>query len=497
MEETAEPVYNYDDDDGNQSDWWNPRATAWGPKPSALLSIICSYVVIREVLKDEKSKTASKVIGRVLLSMSISDIVFSFAWFLSTWPTPKGDEYWYLHQNSGNTATCTIQGFLYQFGFVASPLFNMSLAIFYLLIVKYNYNEKRLSHLEKWVQGSIWTFTLVASIYPIPLGLYNNNWEICWLDSYPPDCKDSWTYGDDEADCIRGDNAWIHGLFFLVFPSWFCLLVVSFTFLVLLRTIRQMENKSRMYAGTISKMNVLAVAPRRRSSSLRVINRNKSKLVAQRAMMYAVAFLFTYSLATVTSSRWYTTGKYNTVFDFCSFILLPLQGFFNFIVFASVRSVMKTPEGRLLRRIVFGCGESRFMKTICKFVSRCCGCGCGCGCCVVIETVPTGSADFGFSAELTDPDVGVSNRFFTRNFHNSSSFFTATTKSKTSRSTEKIEGVDEPDIMLESSSSSSDEESIELPSAAPDGSSTADDRQEKASNDEAWTSEQEETEPGY
>lgn len=368
-----------EDDDGNQSDWWNPRATAYGPKPSALVSIVCSYVVIREVLKDHKKlppssshhgcrtanssskSTASKAIGKILLSMSVSDIIYSLAWFLSTWPSPKGDEYWYLYQNVGTTATCTFQGFLYQFGFVASPLFNMNLAVFYLLIVKYNFTENRLKQLEKWVHGIIWLFVLIASLYPIPLQLYNNNWEFCWFDSYPPDCKDSWTYGD-EADCTRGDNAWIHGLFFLIFPSWFCLLVVSVTFFVLLRTIQQAENRNSLYGSS----GVFVVENKREQSTSNIrqrqrrrtsINRNKSKLVAKRALMYAVAFLFTYSLAFVTSVRWYTTGKYNTAFDFCSYFLLPLQGFFNFFVFAWYRQSMKTKEGQILRRIIFSLGN--------------------------------------------------------------------------------------------------------------------------------------------
>ena len=53
------------------------------PKPMAFLSMVGSYISIREVLVDHKLKRG-KAIPRTLLALSVSDIVFSFGWFLTT-----------------------------------------------------------------------------------------------------------------------------------------------------------------------------------------------------------------------------------------------------------------------------------------------------------------------------------------------------------------------------------------------------------------------------
>ena len=61
-------------------------ALAMAPKCSSLFSIIGSGLIVMEVLKDPKKQKLTY--HRILLGMSLFDILISSAWFLSTWPVP-------------------------------------------------------------------------------------------------------------------------------------------------------------------------------------------------------------------------------------------------------------------------------------------------------------------------------------------------------------------------------------------------------------------------
>jgi len=213
------------------------------PQVASVISIIGSFVVMREVLIDHKEKKG-KAIPRILFALCIADLVFSSGWILATWPSPK--ELDYLWFNIGNQATCDFQAFLLNFGLLASPLFNISLAFFCLLMVRYKWSDERLRTIEPWVHGGIWTFSLVCAIFPIYLGIYNNAWTVCWFESSPAGCKDSFRYGD-EATCERGDNAWLYAVAFTVFPVMTCV-VLSFVIMGMLYCfVRRTESRTRKY----------------------------------------------------------------------------------------------------------------------------------------------------------------------------------------------------------------------------------------------------------
>eukprot|EP00539_Tryblionella_compressa_P014857 CAMPEP_0178849472 /NCGR_PEP_ID=MMETSP0746-20121128/19951_1 /TAXON_ID=913974 /ORGANISM="Nitzschia punctata, Strain CCMP561" /LENGTH=76 /DNA_ID=CAMNT_0020514661 /DNA_START=791 /DNA_END=1021 /DNA_ORIENTATION=+ len=66
-----------------ESSWVeNPILVAVSPKIPALLSMIASYVLLREVIMELKSPNnrTCKPLLRFLLSMSISDIFLSMPW---------------------------------------------------------------------------------------------------------------------------------------------------------------------------------------------------------------------------------------------------------------------------------------------------------------------------------------------------------------------------------------------------------------------------------
>jgi hypothetical protein len=165
----------YEEDDDDYVITAKDKASAILPKITSLLSILGSSCIIAEVVAEHK-RGRGKATNRLLFSMSVSDIIFSTAWFFSTWAAPKDADY--IWNPVGTTATCEAQGFMVQLGWTATPLFNICLSWYYLLMVRYNWHEVRLKRLDPWVHGSIWALSLTLAIFPIPMDLYNNTWEV-------------------------------------------------------------------------------------------------------------------------------------------------------------------------------------------------------------------------------------------------------------------------------------------------------------------------------
>ena len=145
------------------------RALAIVPKVTSSLSIPCSVAIIYEVVSDHRKGRGTNSIQRVLVGMSIVDILASSAWFLSTWATPKENGWPYA---VGNQASCNYQGFLLQIA-IGAPLYNSSLALFYTLIIKLRWSDKQIWRIEKWVHSFILTFTVGTSFLLLFLEQYN------------------------------------------------------------------------------------------------------------------------------------------------------------------------------------------------------------------------------------------------------------------------------------------------------------------------------------
>ncbi|CAB9505950.1 expressed unknown protein [Seminavis robusta] len=336
------------------------------PKPFALLSVICSYVMIREVVEDQRSaRHNGSPIKRVLLSMAIADVSFSIGYFLGTWPAPP-DMPDSTIMNYGTVASCEFQGFIILLGYVASILGGAALSVYYLLVVRLGKSDRDLHRIERWVLPSIWIVALGWAIYPIPLDLYNFGLEVCFLESVPEICS-----GDE---CIRGSDTTFHQLALALLPILSMCLSVGIMIAIYVK-VRYVENMSKKYATSIHNPSSGHHMSARssidshtqhsnhaQSERHSAVNRQKSLAVARQGMFYILAFLLTYFFPLVAAVRYAIFGTWNDVFDdFAYGIFVPSAGTLNFLVFARLRSPMKTPEGRVLRSM-FCCTCLRSMR---------------------------------------------------------------------------------------------------------------------------------------
>lgn len=222
-------------------------------------------------------------------------------------------------------------------------------------MVRFNWTEQQLLRIEPWLQGSVWTFALAAAIFPIPLGLYNNVWQICWFNAYPYGCQESYQYGEENSTCTRGDNAGLYAMVFTAFPAWACIIAGIVIMVLMYLSVRSVEQRVSRYAGSVDSGSALRNSMSIEDRRCHQVNRQRSRAVAVQAMLYVLAFLLTYSLDAVNSILFYASETYVQALDLFAYILFPLQGFFNFIIFCRTRRDMKTPEGRFLRRLLCCC----------------------------------------------------------------------------------------------------------------------------------------------
>ena len=155
------------------------KAMAIAPKVTGIISLFSSTFIIQHVLRSRKRR--SLTYHRLLLGMSISDFFGSLMCFLSTWPIPRGE----ACLAAGTTATCTAQGFFDQTAALCTPTYNVSLAIYYMLVIVKGWKECRVSKIEKYLHALPILAGFGTGFAALGLKLYNSAGWICWIAPAP------------------------------------------------------------------------------------------------------------------------------------------------------------------------------------------------------------------------------------------------------------------------------------------------------------------------
>lgn len=195
------------------------------PKITGFISLVFSGLVILTVCRCREKR--SKTYHRLLLGISCVDVSSSFWLGISTWPIPAETG---ILGASGNTTSCTIQGFFTQFG-VASSFYNASLSIFYLLVIRCGWKEDRIVKIEPWLHAIPIVWALSTAIAGVPLTLYNSANLWCWIAPYQD----------------RGANADLYRWIFFYGPLWMMILITTISVILIFQHVRQLERKSQQY----------------------------------------------------------------------------------------------------------------------------------------------------------------------------------------------------------------------------------------------------------
>lgn len=239
-----------------------------------------------------------------MVGLSCSDILASSIYFLGTWLVPKGTagQYGPVYGASGNQGTCIASGFFTQFS-VCSPLYNGTLSLYYLLMIRFGWREDRLKRIEPIIHGLTISFALGTAIAGVALNLYGSVEWLCWVTPQ--------------------ENTWLYRWLFLFVPLWFCVAFVSVVMRVLWWKVRQREQAVGRFSTT---------AVQRMWGS-----QKKSTEIAVQGMLYIVSMYITWLFPSLQRVIELVAGKNYFVLQFFDAALLPLQGLFNALIYIRPR----------------------------------------------------------------------------------------------------------------------------------------------------------------
>jgi hypothetical protein len=333
---------------------WQSKVLAIAPKFTALLSFCGSFGIILKVLSNARSR--KKTMHRILMGMSICDLLVSIWYFAGTWVIPAGtlsefgdtEEAETIFWATGDDLSCSFAGFFNQFA-VASPLYNLALGVFYLLVVNYDWKDNRIAKIE-WIFHAIPVgYALFTSTFAAAANLYGQVEWTCWINPNPQSTP---------IQSLFKLTQWI----FLFGPVWISFFSLMLIFGILYRKMRILEKK-------LSRYTMFTVLPNAQSStqyrsSINFVNNSngngndngngsgnnddraraetkklsKSQKIAKQGLWFGAAFYVTWTFPTVTRFMGFV-GKqrfpiqFLFAIQFLDTFLLPLQGFLNFVVY--------------------------------------------------------------------------------------------------------------------------------------------------------------------
>jgi len=159
------------------------KAVAIAPKITAFASILGSSTAAFLVWKRDTNKTTYH---RLVLGMSIVDLIASIAWFFTTWRKCRGFaslysiyHYWIaailltlpfssihfvfisaiprgtpgVYGAVGNQQTCSAQAFFAQFS-LSTVMYNASLAVYYVLVIVKKKSDNQIARIEPWLHAN-------------------------------------------------------------------------------------------------------------------------------------------------------------------------------------------------------------------------------------------------------------------------------------------------------------------------------------------------------
>jgi hypothetical protein len=226
--------------------------------------------------------------SQLLLALSCVDCLSSTAWAFTTIPV----EQTYLNGDStniygarGNKATCKAQGFFIQLG-LAAPFCNLALAVYYMLMIIYGWRENQIKKYGLWMVGLPLFIGLALACASIPF--YGNNLPVCYVDYF---------------------------IFFLTIPI---VIVIFFETAIMFTIYWKVYNQERRVRRWIVRSNVQSL-PRK---------------VFWQCFWYLMCFYVSWPIVLGFVNT--ANGSFNDAFGFycTAMILMPLQGFLNFIAYS-------------------------------------------------------------------------------------------------------------------------------------------------------------------
>lgn len=277
---------------------------------------------------------------RLVFGMSLSDVVSSSVFTLCMVPRTT-------------QLACSIQGFLFHIGVTTTPMYNASLCIYYVISIFFE-------RPEYWIKKRVEPFlhlipicwNVFAAIFLIASGCINDVGPICWVGSKPLDCME-----DPNIECERGAKAAQYRYIFVGYQTFINFFIIIIAMIMLCVKVAKQERKmsetvaiGRLSDATASEDSL--TNHRQKSITLEAYrnpprNRTSERKVVKQAAVFVAAYFFPFLFPSVHYFYKSFAGRRSFALWITMSFFMPLQGFFNAIVFIRPRVIklrQKNPD---------------------------------------------------------------------------------------------------------------------------------------------------------
>jgi len=301
------------------------RAAAYIPRVSGTASVLSSILIMYLILSSRTKLNSTY--HRIMFLMSLCDAAASVAMAFTTIPMPSDVQSVYDFETAsyGNTTTCEIQGFVYQFGTILVIFLNLMLHFYYLCMIRFNVRKAIFAKCFEPI-------LLLASVFASLVSPYLNlKYDRINPVVYEPFCSSGpypWTCTVfEEETCIRGGDVpdtpnSIMKWYLLSIVGIGLVIIVTFLILILLKVGKNARAQDSQ-ASAISSSEITE-----EGSDESGITPQREKDIQWQALMYVCAFILTYLFTIVSFPL-----EDNDLVHALKLVFQPMQGLFNAIIF--------------------------------------------------------------------------------------------------------------------------------------------------------------------
>ncbi len=328
---------------------------------SGAISVVASVTLMWTILRSHVG--LSSTMQRLLFGLCVSDVLSSSANMLATIMVPKDFEYMFPWVY-GNGTTCTFQGFCHVWGLNSGLLYNCSICIYYLAIVKYNVKDEVIrKRIEPYLHAFSICYPLTGAIIGVATQSLNQYGQICSFRQYRPlhciFCDDGEVPEGFDLPCGRGSTA---NLLIHVFGNTILAgtpIIITVTMVLMYRAVAKIQKRNNRYGRTsiianlnnaddtsrfckimhclVPCMTKSDTAPTRRGKQ-----QNGKKNILIRAFAYNGAWFLSFLPFIIHRiSSFAGIRRIPPSFFFIDSIFQPLQGLFNFLIYTYPKVVQE------------------------------------------------------------------------------------------------------------------------------------------------------------
>ena len=284
---------------------------------SASTSLLASASLMFMIFRSHKK--LSTPLHRLLLGLSISDFISSLTLSFASTLSPTDSIGW---NSSGNMTLCRTQAFIHSCSQNASPLYNCSLCIYYLIEIKYTSLQEYLPKIEICLHIIPVLVPLIFSSIILSIDEFQPSGTSCSLVAETPiECRI-----DPEVDCDGGGlkDHIVLSLIWMTQTMVIVPLTIFISMILIYREVSAQEERTNQHRFSFSS--------RGSSAAYRI------KIAARtRALAYSLGWLLSWTTMFVGFFLTMVLGLDGLLLPFpfvlVHYSLSPLQGLFNFIVY--------------------------------------------------------------------------------------------------------------------------------------------------------------------